>query len=356
MASGETSDPVLTAGILPDVTFATNRDAERAVLGTLLIYRKPEYVKKCSKLGLTPNDFYWSNLGAIFAAMSTVARLEEEVDYVTVTEELRKSDDPHVRAISPAEVDELAAYAPSAGNLSAYVRRVKELSRWRARIATLRDVIGAVSRLSNESWEELVPFLATPSTSKATPPNGPALRLVVNGETGEVLESRHNCPSCANLRVELQDAKDLVKGAESDRKKWVKKYHDLRRDEEKRAMEDPLWPIAAGLFNIWRRATGHVRSDWTFDRYLACERLLRKYGHVTFERAIAGIAYDPWESEQKNGRIEKHDGWDTLCKSADRFERYCNKAPKGWKPTLIVGSKENVDGSNQPRLMAVKDQ
>jgi hypothetical protein len=49
-------------------------------------------------------------------------------------------------------------------------------------------------------------------------------------------------------------------------------------------------------------------------------------------RAVAGAAFDPFVSRRRNGTEHRHDDWDLIFRSSDKFEQFCCKAPAGWKP------------------------
>jgi hypothetical protein len=125
-----------------------------------------------------------------------------------------------------------------------------------------------------------------------------------------------------------------LSGASREIRGWRSRYADLAREKQKEAAESALWPVAMVLFGYWKTVTKHKRSQWTYDRFHECETLLQKYGPELCERAIAGIAFDPFVTSRKNGSQKRHDGWHLIFGSADKFEEYANRAPRGWKSTL----------------------
>jgi hypothetical protein len=71
---------------------------------------------------------------------------------------------------------------------------------------------------------------------------------------------------------------------------------------------------------------------------------IAQYGTAMCARAIAGVAYDPWVTTEKNGTEKRHDEWERIFgddrKAQGRFERFCNQAPRGWAcpPELDEGA------------------
>lgn len=140
-------------------------------------------------------------------------------------------------------------------------------------------------------------------------------------------------------------------------KSWFSlRLHHFFRSDEDHVHDHPTWfvtlvlagsyedwvecswcqdaPLQAGrLFEVWKDLTGHTKSPFTTDRLNACLPYIKQYGVETVERAIAGIAYDPYETIQKNGSRKRFDGWELIFKNAGRFEDCACRAPRGWTPT-----------------------
>ena len=161
--------------------------------------------------------------------------------------------------------------------------------------------------------------------------SAPNLKLVVNPDTGEVIE-----PDCLDCRRHL----DEISGLERDLRGWAVRYAQLKRDKDTDAREHPMWPVGERIFREWRSVCRHPRSPWTPDRFWMVEPFLTnaKYG-VELEqrvalcrRAVAGAAFDPFVSHRRNGSEHRHNGWDLIFRSSDKFEEFCCKAPAGWKP------------------------
>lgn len=151
------------------------------------------------------------------------------------------------------------------------------------------------------------------------------LRLV--DANGEVVGEQHECPYC-------QEKQDQLDGAERDIKSWRAKYYEAARDREARARKAGLWPRAARLFETWRRVCVHPKSEWTLDRYMLVEPLLKKYDDERFLRAIAGARFDAFETTRRNGSKQRHDGWDLIFRSAGKLEEFEARAPAHWRLLL----------------------
>jgi hypothetical protein len=161
--------------------------------------------------------------------------------------------------------------------------------------------------------------------------SAPNLKLVINAETGEVVE-----PDC----LECRRKNDEISGLERDLRGWAVRYAQLKRDKDTDAREHPMWPVGERIFREWRSSCRHPRSPWTPDRFWVIEPFLTnaKYGQeleqrvALCRRAVAGAAFDPYISRRRNGSEQRHDGWDLIFRSSDKFEQFCCKAPAGWTP------------------------
>lgn len=159
----------------------------------------------------------------------------------------------------------------------------------------------------------------------------PNLRLVVNAETGEVVEP--DCQECRKLM-------DQLAGAERDIAGWRCRYAELKRDRDAEAREHPMWDVGRALFTEWKKATNHPRSHWTPERFWQCERFLtgERFGATVEERcvwirrAIAGAQFDAFRTTRRNGSVKAHNDWELLFRSEDKFREFVARAPKGWTP------------------------
>lgn len=150
-----------------------------------------------------------------------------------------------------------------------------------------------------------------------SPPN---LKLVVDPETGEVIEP--TCADCRRKNDELAGLEDVIR-------RQGARIQLLLRDADEAARKHELWPITEELFKLWKRECKHPRSVLTVDRFELALPFVRhkSYGPAMVERGIRGIAFDHFSRPNRAGRIERYDGWEHLFKTAGHFERYCNRAP-----------------------------
>lgn len=157
---------------------------------------------------------------------------------------------------------------------------------------------------------------------------------VVDATTGEVVE----LVEIIELRRELARREDVIAGLQRDIRGWAMRFRELERDRAIEAREHELWPVGESIFRDWRKRCRHPRSVWTPDRFWLIEPFLtnQKYGAALDDRialcrrAIAGAEFDAFRTERRNGSVKLHNDWDLIFRSSDRFEEFCNKAPKGW--------------------------
>lgn len=170
----------------------------------------------------------------------------------------------------------------------------------------------------------------------------PARHLhVIDPETGEIHEQ---CPGCARLE-------DEIAGLVRDIRGWAARFAELKRDKDREARENPLWPKALELFGEWRRLCRHPRAAWSADRFFLVEPFLCDYGLELCSRAIAGAAFDAFETTRRNGSVKRHDGWELIFRDRGKFEEFCNRAPKaaaaGVAPRAVgapAGAQTAADG------------
>jgi hypothetical protein len=160
---------------------------------------------------------------------------------------------------------------------------------------------------------------------------------LVDTTTGEA-HPLSECPGC-----KIKD--DEIKGLQRDIRGWAARYAELERDREAEARASKHWPAAVEVFEAWRAATGAYRrtkdgkrnTEWTSERFWLIEPYLRrkKYGYEMCLRGVAGIAFDHFKTTRRNGSLNHHDDWDLLFRGPDKFEGYCNRAPRGWREDPI---------------------
>jgi hypothetical protein len=147
---------------------------------------------------------------------------------------------------------------------------------------------------------------------------------VIDGSTGEVLPG--GCPMCA-----AKD--DVIAGLERDVRGWASRYALLKREKDKQAKEDPLWPVLEALYGLWRRECGHMRSRFSTDDFWAAQSHYERYGWDGCETAIAGARFDCWRTKRRNGSMKRHDDWaKNIFKDRASVEEMMKRAPEGFVP------------------------
>lgn len=143
--------------------------------------------------------------------------------------------------------------------------------------------------------------------------------VLVDAQTGERL---------AGLVEDPRDLADQLAGAQTEIKGWRTRYANLRRDKERDARGDPLWPTALAIFDYWREKCRHPKSQFDADRFYLIKPFLERYGEELCLRAIDGAAYDPFTKPMKNGGVQRFDSIELIFRSAEKFESFCNRAPR----------------------------
>lgn len=314
---------------------------ERGVAGGIVLVATVEHVLKLVALGVQGEQFYRAQYGHLFEVAVLDAEQGVPPDPVMLAAGLERLG--HEPRLSPADIDELASHAPTAGHYVAYAKRLIELARWRADQEALYGMVAALEKRDRKTWDGLLAGLspaqpeseprAKPKAAAKAPRTVPApsdrtgLRLIVSGTTGEVIGS--GCEHC-------QDTQDQLDGANAEIRTWRAKYAEATRDREAAAHASEYWMQAKALFELWQRLTNHPRSKFGVGRFETCEPFLRIYGLAHCERAIAGLAFDHMVRLAKNGRERHFDEFERAFQSQDKFEKRANDSPRDWKPVLDV--------------------
>ncbi len=114
-----------------------NLEAERAVLGVLLVEEKARHTAFAV---LQPADFFRSAHGQIYAAMMALSRDSSSIDLITLREKLTQLGDLEVVG-GPAYVASLADGVPRSTNVEHYAGIVKEHARRRAAITLGNELL-----------------------------------------------------------------------------------------------------------------------------------------------------------------------------------------------------------------------
>lgn len=336
-------------GPSPDVPHV-DEDAERAVLGAILIRGDAAGVKMMRAKGLRPEHFYKPKHADMFAAAISLAERKAPIDQVTLSAELEAI---HRQRIPAWEIEEFVSHVPSSGNYAEYGEIVVNTARWRTRQTALAEMAKAVARKDTGPWREAVGRMRA-FEEQIRPPVDPATRprnvrvtiegntaIIADLETGEIHKRLPTCEACEHLSVQLA-------GAERDVRAWRSRFSELERlVKEEDVSQDELYEVGQALFGVWRRMAGRtLQTQFSSERFLMCRPFLRRYGWRRVEQAIAGICFDPLFSEaRRNGSRRQVNDWESIftagkgkgrAPSTRRFEECCNRAPKGWKPTLQI--------------------
>lgn len=128
---------------LPERVPPQNIEAEQAVLGAMLI--KKEAIAEVQEI-LQPDDFYREAHRIVYEAMVQLQNNDEAVDLVTLTEQLRKSEQLN-KIGGLAFITQLANAVPTAANVVYHAKIVKEK-------AELRSLINAATAIASAAYED----------------------------------------------------------------------------------------------------------------------------------------------------------------------------------------------------------
>jgi replicative DNA helicase len=127
----------------PDRAIPANIEAERAVLGSLMI--DPDAIIKVANF-LRPEDFFRERHAWLYEAMRTLNERREPLDFVTIVDELERRE--RLEEIGgPAYLTDLIASTPTALYVDHYARIVE-------RTAVLRRLIAAAGKIAELAYDE----------------------------------------------------------------------------------------------------------------------------------------------------------------------------------------------------------
>ena len=153
-----------------------NPELEKAALGALLI--DDGALTEVANL-LEPEDFYDQRHAAIYRAVLEVARRGAIPDYLTITAALKQE----LTGVDPLYVSDLFNATPTSANAREYARRVKSLSRRRARQARGLQMANAARDLRLPDEEDDLPGkvrYVVHTAAEALSPRAP-VEWIVNG-------------------------------------------------------------------------------------------------------------------------------------------------------------------------------
>ncbi|MGH8865523.1 MAG: DnaB-like helicase N-terminal domain-containing protein [Burkholderiales bacterium] len=127
-----------------DKPLPNNLDAERAVLGAVLLDRAGAAVKAAAEI-LLPSDFFLDQHRRIYMQMLTLAAAKKPVDTLTLVEELREKESLEA-AGGPAYIASLLDGVPHVSNVAHYAKIVREKSE-------LRQIIHSTHAIQQRALE-----------------------------------------------------------------------------------------------------------------------------------------------------------------------------------------------------------
>jgi replicative DNA helicase len=134
--------------------------AERELLGTLLVFYKPQLIHVAQSAGLTPQDFYWQHHEAVYRAVLKLHARAEHVDTLTVTRFLKAQ--PHEQSGSwleniggPAQIELLACFHVAYG-FRERAAIVHEDGRWRRWMRALYEALECIDRRDEAAFWDAV--------------------------------------------------------------------------------------------------------------------------------------------------------------------------------------------------------
>ena len=134
--------PFMPETVAPERTLPHNLDAEKSVLGAILIHN--DAFNHAAEL-IDSRDFFRDAHRRIFDRMVTLSERGDAIDFVTLKEELTRTGD--LEAVGgPAYIASLADGVPRSANVEYYARIVKEK-------ATLRNLIHSANKILTEAYE-----------------------------------------------------------------------------------------------------------------------------------------------------------------------------------------------------------
>ena len=131
-----------TVALAPDRTLPHNLEAERSVLGAILVHN--DAFNLAAQI-ITDKDFFRDAHRRIFEKMIALSERNDAIDFVTLKEELARAGELDDVG-GPAYIASLADGVPRATNVEYYARIVKEK-------ATLRSLIFAANKILTNAYE-----------------------------------------------------------------------------------------------------------------------------------------------------------------------------------------------------------
>lgn len=153
----------------------------------------------------------------------------------------------------------------------------------------------------------------------------PLLRLI-DPETGEITEEA--CPTCVNKQNTIDTLSDKITRLKGD---LTKALQDADESHD-------AFPAFKRTWDYWRERCRHPAVKYRITHFDLFVPIFTDYGEAMCRQAIDGAAFDPYVTRRKNGRPQRHDGWELIFRrGGEKFTEFCNRAPVHLPdPTHIV--------------------
>lgn len=280
---------------LPERVPPQNIEAEQAVLGAMLI--KKEAIIEVQEI-LQPDDFYREAHRLVYEAMLELSGNDEAVDLVTLTEQLRKSEQLEKIGGLPF-ITQLANAVPTAANVGYHAKIVKEK-------AELRNLINAATKIASAAYED------TDSVENIMDEAEKSILAVANRQNGGVFESMKSIVMRTFERINvLYESKGGLTGISSGFKDLDKLTSGLQKSDLILVAARPSMGKTAFTLNIAAYCGLHDCKVAFFSLEMSKEQLMQRM--MCSEGGIDA-------TRLRTGQLDEGE-WNKLVETADRLSR-----------------------------------
>ena len=280
---------------LPERVPPQNIEAEQAVLGAMLI--KKEAIIEVQEI-LQPDDFYREAHRLVYEAMLELSGNDEAVDLVTLTEQLRKSEQLEKIGGLPF-ITQLANAVPTAANVGYHAKIVKEK-------AELRNLINAATKIASAAYED------TDSVENIMDEAEKSILAVANRQNGGAFESMKSIVMRTFERINvLYESKGGLTGISSGFKDLDKLTSGLQKSDLILVAARPSMGKTAFTLNIAAYCGLHNRKVAFFSLEMSKEQLMQRM--MCSEGGIDA-------TRLRTGQLDEGE-WNKLVETADRLSR-----------------------------------
>ena len=273
-----------------------NIEAEQAVLGAMLI--KKEAIAEVSQI-LRPADFYREAHRIVYETMLELFNKNEAVDLITVTEQLRKSDQLE-KAGGIAFVTSLANAVPTAANVEYHARIVEEK-------AQLRNLINSATEIAGMAYEANDDIADVMDKSEKM-----ILEVAARQNGGAFVPIKEILMDTFSKIEKLYETKGGITGLPSGFKDLDKLTSGLQPSDLILVAARPSMGKTAFTLNIAQYVAVHENKSVAFfslemSKEQLVQRMLCSEGGIDSQRL-------------RVGELEEND-WEKLINAADRLSR-----------------------------------